>query len=317
MSNYFDSDALIASVKRSISIPENQSTYTADDLLAFANEEVSLSVVPAILSLHEDYLLFSQDVALETNKSDYVIPYRAIGNKLYDVQYVDSNGNVQEMSRTTESDRPYHNGSFVPNTQYSYSVKNNRVSLFSNMSGVVTGSLRFIYYIRPSQLVDTERVGIITAINTSTGVLTLSAMPEDFDTSVQYDFYKAKSPHNILSIDNDSVSLNTVTKTIEFDPEDLPDDLEIGDHVSLATECSIPQIPSDLHAFLAQKVAERVLASQRDLEALNEVRAKSKEMQDGAGVIIDNRVDESPIKLVNRNGPLVTALRNGFRNRNR
>lgn len=311
MSAYFDSDSLIDSVKRRISIPENQSTYTAADLLAFANEEVALAVVPAILSLHEDFLLFSEDVELETDKTEYVIPYRAIGNKLYDLQYIDDNGNANEMSRTTLEDQPNHQTNSATNTQYSYALKNNRIVLFSDMSGTVSGSLRFIYYIRPNQLVDTDRIAVITAIDTDTGVVTVSSSPDHFDTTILFDFYKAKSPHNILAIDLAASTVNNVTNTITFDPDELPDDLEIGDHVAQASECSIPQIPSDLHVLLAQKVAERVLEAQGDSEGLAQARAKSAEMTAGAGTLIDNRVETSPIKLVNRGG----ALRGGIRSR--
>jgi hypothetical protein len=309
MSNFFDSEKLIDSIKRRISIPENQATYTADDLLAFANEEIALSVVPAILSLHEDYLLFSEDVDLEQNKTEYTIPYRAVGNKLYDLQLVDEQGNLHEMSRTTLADQPNHQNSMASNTQYSYSVKNNRIVLFANMDNPTTGSLRFIYYIRPNQLVANDEVGVITNINTTTGTLTLVSIPDDFDTNQNFDFYKVKSPHNILSIDLEASAVNSTLRTITFDPDELPDDLEVGDHVALASESSIPQIPSDLHVYLAQKVAERVLESQGDLEALNQARAKSKEMQDNAGALIDNRVEESPIKLVNRHGALRSSIR--------
>lgn len=311
MSAFFDSDDLIESVKRRISIPENQSTYTADDLLAFANEEIALSVVPAILSLHEDFLLFSEDVELEADKTEYNIPYRAVGNKLYDLQYIDDNGNPQEMSRTTLDDQPNHQSNSATNTQYSYALKNNRVVLFADMSGTPSGSLRFIYYIRPNTLVDTDRVAVITDIDTDTGIITVDNVPSHFSISLQYDFYKAKSPHNMLSIDIGISSLNTTTDTITFDAADIPDDLEVGDHIASATECIIPQIPSDMHVLLAQKVAERVLESQGDSEGLAQARAKTAEMNAGAGILIDNRVETSPIKLVNRNG----ALRGGIRSR--
>ncbi len=309
MSVFYTSEQLIASVKRRINIPSNQNTFTDSDILAFADEELMLAIVPAIMSLHEDHLLFSEEVDLVEDQNEYTIPYRAVGNKLYDLQYIDQNGNALEMSRTTLADKPNYNGSYSHNQAYAYYVMSNRVGLLPSVDGLVSGSLSFIYYIRPSSLVLTDEIGTITEIDRDTGVITLSDMPDDFSLSGLFDFYKAKSPHNILAIDLAPSSLNAAGFTITLDPDDIPDELEAGDHIALAQQCSIPQIPSDLHVFLAQKTAERILESQGDLEGLKLAQSKSAEMESRAGNIIDNRVDESPIKLTNRHGILRSGRR--------
>lgn len=302
MSLYYSSEQLIDSVKRRINIPTNQNTFTDADILAFADEETMLAIVPAIISLHEDYLLFEEDVDLEADKSEYAIPHRAVGNKLYDLQFVDNEGNVNLMSRTTAADKPLQ-GTY-DTTPYSYYVMNNKVVLMPSIGSSVTGSLRFIYYIRPSSLVLTDEVGVITDINTTTGVITVSAFPDDFISGADYDFYKGNSPHNVLAKDVEPTAVSEAAKTLTFDAADLPDDLEVGDHVALAQQCAIPQIPSDLHVYLAQKTAERILESQGDLEGLKLAQSKSAEMEQRAGTIIDNRVDESPVKLINHSSPL-------------
>lgn len=308
MSQYYDTDGLIDSIKRRINIPASQITFDDDDLLAFANEELALSVVPAIMSLHEDYLLFSEDVVFDGDDSVYSIPYRAVGNKLYDLQFVDSNGNALEMSRTTEGDAPMYNGTNVGSPLFAYYVKNNKIITLPAESSA-SGYLRFIYFIRPAELVSMDRIGVITDINTTTGEVVVSSMPSHFTTNITFDLYKVKSPHSIIAIDLTAATVNSSTNTIELDPDDLPQDLAVGDHITMSTEAGIPQIPSDLHVLLAQKVAERVLEAQGDVEGLQIAKMKSAEMENRAGNIIDNRVDESPIKLVNRRGVLRTGLR--------
>lgn len=310
MSVYYTSEQLIESVKRRINVPTNQNTFSNADILAFADEELGLGLVPAIMSLHEDYLLFSDDVPLVMNQSEYEIPYRAVGNKLYDLQYVDNNNNVLLMSRTTLADQANYNGYYTINRSYAYYVKNSRVGLLppNANNGLVTGSLRFIYFIRPSSLVMTNAIGVITGIDRTTGDVTVSNLPSTFNLASLYDFYKVKSPHNIYSIDNIAIGVNPTTNTITFSPDDIPTALEIGDHVALAQQCAIPQIPSDLHVYLAQKTGERILESQGDMEGLKLAQAKSAEMEVRAGTIIDNRVDESPIKLTNRQGILKSGL---------
>jgi hypothetical protein len=430
MSVFYTSEELINSVQRRINIPLNQNTFTDADILNFADEELGLSIVPSILSLHENHLLYELITPLVPGQREYEIPYRAVGNKLYDIMFKDLNGNYLPMSQTTWSDEPNYNGAYTTNLIYAYYVRNNRVGLLPTFNGISTGSLRFMYYIRPSSLVPSANVCVISNINTATGVITFQNVPITFSTATLVDFYKVKSPHTILGIDVQPISVSSISNTMQFNvgyvqsvivsgyvsdaadggyflisdtgnvdqyyvwfdktgttpapsdnfdtigkiglrvnlvglstpndittaiaavlpspnfsvtvsdqviiittgvggsttmgsvpmgdssfnitvtvlPSDIPYFLAVGDHVALAEQCCIPQIPDDLHVYLAQKVAERILEAQGDLAGLQAAQAKSKEMEFRAGTIIDNRVDESPPKLVNRYGILRSGL---------
>lgn len=308
MGIYYNSETLIDSVKRRINIPTNQNTFTDADILAFADEELALGLVPAIMSLHEDHLLYEQISPLVAGQREYEIPYRAIGNKLYDLMFKDTNGNFLPMSQTTWSDEPNYNGAYTTNLIYAYYVRNNRVGLLPTFNGISNGSLRFMYYIRPSALVPSAKVAVINNIDLNTGIISFDNLPSSFSTTTKIDFYKFKSPHTILNIDVFPTGVSSVSKTMTFTPSDIPLYLSVGDHVSLAEQCSIPQVPSDLHVYLAQKTAERILESQGDAQGLAMAQQKSKEMEFRAGTIIDNRVDESPPKLVNRHGILRSGL---------
>ena len=308
MSSYKTSNGLIESIKNRISTPTNQSTFNTDDILRFANEEMFLNVVPLIMSLHEDHFLYDQTVALEANKSSYTIPERAIGNKLRDIQYVDQNGNHFEMTRLGIGDIPERQNSFTTNRIYRYYLKNNKVVLLPSVGDSVTGSLIFYYYIRPNNLVEESRIGIIQNINASTGEITLDSIPDNFTTSIRYDFYKQESPHSHLAIDLTSSNIDTSTKIITFTAADIPDELAVGDHIAQRCECIIPQIPSDLHVLLAQYTSERILESIGDTEGLGNAKATTGKMEFRTGTIIDSRVDDSPQKLVNKHSPLRAGL---------
>lgn len=260
------------------------------------------------MQYHEDYLLYTKEVTLVEGVKAYDIPPRAVGNKLRNIQYKDSNGNFYEMSRIGLDDLVAYQESTTNNRASIFYIQNNQVVLTSNITSGTTGVLVMYFYIRPSELVESSKVGVITGINTVTGDVTISSVPDDFSTSLTYDFYMVKSPHRPLNIDLTATSINTVTKTLTFDPDDLPSNLSVGDHLSQAGQTNIPQIPSDLHALLAQKVAERVLESQGDLQALGQARIKSQQMEMGAGNIIDNRVEDAPLKLNNRKGLLRQGL---------
>ena len=257
---------LIESIKRRASIPENQSTFTEADFLAFANEEMGLNMVPSILSLHENHFLFREEQDLVDQQSEYRIPVRAVGNKLNELQYLDANGNHFEMTRISVGDIPDYQGAYTQNHAYTFYIEYNRVHLLPPIQGAATGKLLFFYFIRPNELVSESRVGIITDINRTTGEISVNNLPTNFSTNIEYDMYMAESPHRHLAIDKTATAVNSSTKTLTFATADIPERLQVGDHIAQKCECSIPQIPSDLHVLLAQYVAERILEAQGDTQ---------------------------------------------------
>lgn len=298
---------IIEGIKRRASIPENQATFQAEDFLAFADEELLLGIVPAIMSLHEDYFLYEINVPLVNGKSEYEIPSRAAGNKLRDLQYKPDENTYIEMTRIGIGDRfaNYNDGMMTDLKRYY--VKNNKVVVSGALSTSGAGSLNFIFYIKPSQMVLEDRIGIIQGINDLNNGKTeivLNALPENFTTSIKYDVYKAESPSSILQIDMVPLTINTITRSVTFNTSDIPDDLRVGDHLAQAGEATIPQIPNEFHAMLEQMVACRVLEAQGDSQGLQNALVKLKQMESAGATLIDNRIDDSPQKIVNRHSLL-------------
>lgn len=308
MSDALTSNSLIESIKRRASIPENQASYTATDFLEFANEEMRLGLVPAIMSLHEDYLLFEVDLPIEANKDSYEIPSRAVGNKLRDAQMKIDDKNFIEMTRVGIGDRFSEFDVRSETNLRKYYIKNNKLVFVPPIGPNPSGNLTMVFYIKPSKLVEEERIGIISGINRTSGEIVISNVPTNFNTSIKYDFYKAESPHNVLSIDLTASTINTTTRTVTFTPSDIPDELQVGDHLAQAGECIIPQVPSELQVMLAQMVACRVLEAQGDTQGLQNALVKLNQMETAAGMIIDNRVEDSPRKIVNRHGLVRTSI---------
>lgn len=307
--NYYDTSDIIASAKRRALLPASQSTFTEADFLAFANEEMNLGLVPSVLKMHEDYFLFSEDVSLVTNITKYTIPYRATGNKIREVAFVDTNGNIFEMTRIGVGDLPFYNGAHTYDRAYAYYISNNQICLapekMTNDNGV---KLRISYYIRPNTLVMPDAVAVISSINRTTGDIQVSNLPTGFNTSQKYDLVKVKSPHKCVVIEISASAINNTSKTITFDPSVIPVDLEVGDHVTIATESCIPQVPSDLHVVLAHRVAARCLEALGDSEGLQNANAKLAELEKSIETVIDDRVEDSPAKIVNRHAILRRGL---------
>lgn len=84
----------------------------------------------------------------------------------------------------------------------------------------------------------------------------------------------------------------------------MPTRLNVGDILALPEETIIPQIPVELHSMLAQRVVMRCLEAIGDTQGLTNATAKLQEMEVKTGSVIDDRVEDAPQKIINRNSTL-------------
>lgn len=307
---------LLKSIKRRAMVPDNQNTFTDQDFIDLLNEEMMIGIVPSVLQMKEEYFLFKQLVALVNGKSNYPVPERALASKLREICYRDtlsSLGNEYEMTQIAIDDRYTGLANGTGSSDFTgfrrFYMMGSDVVLHPSVGPNPTGALSFYYYIRPNTLVKDVQVASVKSINRVTGDITLSSLPSGYtlfvaDTNNEikttFDFVKAKSPHNILSIDFEVNSVNATTKVINVDPSIIPSDLEIGDFVPLAGQTCVPNIPTELHMVLAQRVAQRVMEALGDSEGLNNASNKLSEMESKLTTMLDNRVEGAPRKVVNR-----------------
>lgn len=163
---WMTSNQLVATLKRKVSAPTAQILFTDDDYLAFINDELALSQVPSLLMLHEEYFVYSLDVPMRVNKSRYPIPDRAIGMKLRDLFWKDSQGSLYQMTQITEEDKAYFQRSIGNNQAiHKYYVEGNDIVLSPTPTGESAGSLVFVFFLRPNQLVPDERAAIISGFS--------------------------------------------------------------------------------------------------------------------------------------------------------
>lgn len=393
---YLTSDGIIESVKRKISFPTSQVTFSDDDILKFANEEMFIAQVPSVLIYHEEFFVSSQDSPLLANKTRYAIPNRAIGMKLRDVFWKDTNGNLYDMARINPEEKAYFQRDFNTGRQpYPYYLEGNEVVLASTNLPNPTGNLVFSFFLRPNQLVADENAatiidfstlmsvvdasisagdqivftnpqGVELAVYTATigvplanefliGVsntvtannivnlinlsdfatasninaditinyddpgLTLSAintvgfvinpakvvnfdsMPTNILNGELIDFLQTNPGHRILSYDIEVPIAGISGTSILFESGTVPLTAIPGDYICLANTAIIPYIPPDLHNVLAERTAARILSSIGDLENLGAVQAKIKEMEGSQGMLLDNRIEGRPQKVMNKN----------------
>ena len=311
MSSWLDSTDLIESVIRRAHIPESQVTFTDQDILAFANEEMKIGLVPSVLMVHEEFFNKPYKIALQPNQSAYPIPGRPIGQKLRNLFYEDTSGNLKEMARILPENLVYYQLRTAINYPNTFYLSNNNIVLVPEISSGPAGTLVATIFERPSELVTSDQVATVTAIDLINNIVTFDQIPSTFTSTSTYDFVQLNAGHKTYEIDVTPLSINTTQKTMTFAPGVIPNTapsvLQIGDMVCLSEQCFIPQLPDELHPVLAQRVACRILEAQGDLQALQAANMKLQEMEVKTGILIDNRTEGNPQKVNNLRGSLREA----------
>lgn len=155
---YYTSDDLVESVKRRISYPLSQNTFQYSDIMAFLNEELQLSAVPAVKMEHEEYFVYKKTVPLVNGISRYEIPDRAIGMALRDLKYSDSQGNFYDTTRIAPDDKAFFQQSNGSNQTISkYYLEGNEIVLTPQVQSGASGMLNFFIFLRPNSLVRNDR----------------------------------------------------------------------------------------------------------------------------------------------------------------
>jgi len=393
---FYTSNTLIEAVKRTMSMPISQITFTDEDILAFASEELYLSQLPSILQYHEEYYVFEQKVPLKPNQAKYPIPNRAIGMKLRDLFFEDGNGDLREMTKINPDDEAFfQQASSFQESPFRYKIENNSVIILPQVGSSVSGNLVFRYFLRPNTLVKDDRAVICSAFaktitvdnsqlvsgdelkingevliantdfligpsssatagNLSNAIIALGldistivtgnvievdyfdrklkiesdtagivvqqtisvkapSVPEIFSAGKLVDILQEDGGHSTYKIDvrlgPNSVSTNSLT----LNEQDLSEDFVIGDYICLQYECIIPQIPTDLHILLAERTASRILQALGDSQGLDQSNRKIQDYEARQSVLIDRRVDGSPMKVLNTHSVLRYSKRNSRR----
>lgn len=172
MSSILKSAALIKSIKRRGFIPESQETFTAEDFLEIATEKININLMADLMDARGDYLVYSEDFALNSDVPRYAIPSRAHGNKLREASIVNaSDETVRELSQIEIDElADYKNTNNRTDTFY---IQNNELVLLNNNVQPDT-FLRMYFYMRPNKLVVENRAATVTQVGTSTEVDTVS-----------------------------------------------------------------------------------------------------------------------------------------------
>lgn len=182
MSNkpWLTADDLISAIQLKISLPLSQNTFSNTDLLTFINEELAVAQVPSILEFHEEYFVSYTTMPLVSGQQNYPIPERAIGGKIRNIFYVDTSGNLVEMTRLSPDEKAYfQRNTSVTNTNiYKFYFEGNDVVIVPSITQAV-GSIRMDYYLRPNLLVTNDQAATISSFQQTVTLTNSSIVAND------------------------------------------------------------------------------------------------------------------------------------------
>lgn len=291
-------------------MPLSQVTVTEQDILRYADEELQTNIVPLMLGIREEYFVNFKDFTVSPTK-EYEIPQRAIGLKLKDVTAKDSSGSEISLSQYALEDSHDSYGNYDLDTNsYAFTLINNKVKTIGSFSSNVT--VRLYYFERPSQLVLSSASAKIETIDRTNNSITVSSLPSTFTVGAKVDLVKNTPGYETLL--PDATISNIGGTQVDFSSStSIPDDLQVGDWLSLAEQAPVIQVPRDMYPLLSQLVVIRIL------EALNDpgLAAAMRNMETMRANLLDllsPRVEGESKKIINRNNPLsYLTRRNGYK----
>jgi hypothetical protein len=309
-------DDLIRSVKRRALIPSDQVTFSIDDFREILNEELEMRVTKILLQAHEEYLVNIcyyplNDANLEAT---FRIPTRAIGNKLRGACFLNENGVITSLTRINPENLKFFQK--IGYQTFSFYVQNDNLILTQSTVARNANWLRMYYFLKPSTLVENKYAAIIQSVDSLTGEIVVDKIPSTFASASTFEITQALPPNRLYRYDIPVASINNTAKTMTFNIADLklatnPLSTESnkialvpGDFITISGTSIVPQVPQELHPYLAQRAACACLEALGDAAGLTSAQAKLADMENALADFFDNRVEGSVEKINNFNSPL-------------
>lgn len=312
----YTTEELIREVRNRAVISNTESPgWTDPDIILYLNTELMTELIPQVSKLHEEFMVVTELLALDSGDEFVPVPPRAVGASLRDLLVIQNGETRGYFSRINREDLP----SFQPNRGGGsglggYYLENTRIRLFPSVAISGVHSLEVSYRFRPSQLTLEDSANsfyrTVVAVDPVLGTVTLSgAAPPPFVVGDLVDIHGHDSGAEIKVWDNEITAVVGTTLTLA-DPIDGDDPregrrlVELGDYVCTAETAAIPMLPRELHQILVQAAICRITESIDDQEKLQMHTGTLNRMMKLMEYNIGKRVDGRPRKVLNRGAPL-------------
>lgn len=308
----FFTEDLISAIKARSLAPISQSTFSEEDLLALATEELRTTVTSDLIKIREDFFLDDEDVAIEANVANYAIPSRAISNALKEVKFVDSAGNESPpLPRGDSTDSAfYQGGGSQPERFY---IQGDEIIVLPKPL-TASGSLRFIFPARASELIATSSCAKITVIGSSptTASFTVNTdLTASLVVGSKIDIQSVQSPFKLWAVGLPITQITDVLIEVDISGVTNINDViqpQVDDYICPTGFSNIPHIPIEYHLLLAQTVVKTLMQSLGDANKESKAEATVDKMRQALGLMSKNRVESTP-QRANRRNKLLNSFR--------
>jgi hypothetical protein len=297
--------ALLASLKRRGMLPASEEALSDDDYLEFANDELFSYIVPEIEKIRADHFVVTKDISVTAGTDTYDIPDRAMGGRLKFVKISDGNGGYADLTMI----EPERSDEFstLGDSQCFY-IQDYSIVLVPEPTAATT--LRVGYYQRLGRLVPVADCTYVAGTYTNETQLfgTTPAGWQSLVATDKFDIVSTAAPGFktlYKDLDESAVAAGNITFTTAVTTT-------ASTYVCMAGESPIPQIPPELHPWLAARVVVRACEALGLQQKLAAAEGTAERLRLQAQALLAPRVDEAPRVIVNRNAPGFRKNR-GFR----
>lgn len=292
MSHEHQVNAMIETIKRRATLPTNQNLFQSSDFCSFLSDELQSNIVAQLMAQHNEHFVVYDDISITAGLDEYDIPHRAIGNKLRDVVWLNSDGSKVSLPYISIEQESNQNGRFF--WPAGFTIRGNSIILLPEPT--IASTLRVYYFRLPNRLAPLDEGAYVTDVNTGTGVITLDTDVSDYGwtTDTALDVTQTTPPFDAVIDDMFATVIGTTTITV-----DLADAAEItvGDCICEAGYAFVAQIPQVLYPLLIEAAVLRCLEAKGD--PLIEVAAqKYSELSARMFALTAPRIDGQPQKII-------------------
>lgn len=295
----YNTEQLIANIKRRCAVPTSQLTYTNSDFTILANDQLQDYVAPLLMSCREEYFVTYVDVS---TPADGVIPFpqEAIGCKARSICYVQQSSPLVLVNLPRiDLDIVAGVGFASLNTLAGFYVLGSDIVLFPASSVPVGTTLRIFYYKRNLFLAPPDEYAQVVSIDVGSNTIQLDSLPTNFEDGMALN--SVSSVPN-FAVTNSEMIIDTISSPSIV--VDTVEGLEVGDYITEQGYSAIPQIPIEAHAYLSQLTAVQALIGLAAKSQADTAMAVAKEQREALLIMVSQRVDGSVKKIMNPNGGL-------------
>ena len=298
------SDEFLLGVKRLITMPSNQVLLGDSDILAIATDRMRDTMIPLIDSCDQEYFVIKTNVPIVANQENYEIPPRAYGRKLREIKIFNESGVRGDFPQISIEREHLYRSASVP---FGFHFYGDRIQLVP-IPAATGYSLQLWWFLSPGKLVPTSQAGVVTAI--ASDDVTVSLVPATFTVNRRVDFVQGVTGNRYLGID--AAITNVAGSTLSFGLDVVPDDLAVGDYVSLAGESTVLQIPEEAKPYLQTITASDCLYAVSDFEGQDRLKDKIKQQKEDLLKLLQPRITGEANIIVNDRGLLRGRVRRTY-----